>query len=191
MSPVTGGSHRRLDTYFARGILEARATLFLTVRIAMRFNQFVQPTGAAGEGAHLYRAALPAFVLLDLLVWRALRRSDSFGLAWRLPLDCADMALWATSPLPASGRYDWAILTVLPLAIEAGFRWGWRGLAVPGMAAVVAGVARSLSGRPQYLGHMSWLIIAVVMGMALFGYCRRLYDHADVEHRQRVGRRTP
>ena len=187
MSPVTGGGHRRLDTYFARGILKARATLFLTVRVVMRFIQFVQPTGAASEGADLWRAALPAFVLLDVLVWRALRRSDGFGLAWRLPLDCADMAFWALSPLPASGRYDWAILTMLPLAIEAGLRCGWGGLAVPGAAAAVAGVVLSLSpGRALYLGHMGWLVIAVVMGMAMFGYCRRLYDRADAEHRRRL-----
>jgi hypothetical protein len=183
---VTGGGGRRLDTYFARGILETRATLFITVRLALRFNQLVQPTGAAGGGAGLWRVTVPVFVLVDLLVWWRLRRSDRFGLAWRLPLDCADMAFWALSPVPGSGRYDWAVLAVMPLAIEAGFRWGLRALTVPAAAAVVAGAVRSLAGRPLLLDRMTWLLVSVVMGMALLGYCRRLHSRAEEEHRQRL-----
>src|SRR5919199_4742528 len=130
MSVMANGG-RGVEPYYERGMLEIRSTLHLAMRLVVRLNQLLQRSGAASPGTGLWRAALPAFVALDVAEWHALRRTDRFGLSWRLPLDAFDAAFWAASPKPASGHYDWALLIAIPLGIEAGVRLGWTGLVVP------------------------------------------------------------
>ena len=112
-----GGVGGRIESYYARGMLEIRPTLHLALRLTVRFNQAVEPTGAALGGAGPWRLALPFFVALDVVTWLILRRSDRFGLSWRLPLDALDAAFWTLSPLPRSGAADLALLVAIPLAV--------------------------------------------------------------------------
>ncbi|MDQ4068288.1 MAG: hypothetical protein M3203_02225 [Actinomycetota bacterium] len=176
---------RRVEAYYVRGIVEVRTTVHLTMRLVMRLNQLLMQSGAASAGSGLWRAALPAFVVLDLVTWLVLRRSERFGLAWRLPLDALDAAFWTASPEPESGQYDYALLIAFPLALEAGVRLGWRGLVVPVALAVATAAVAVADGKPVKFMGVAWLVLSVVMGMAFFRYCRHLDRRSELE-RQRV-----
>lgn len=176
----------RTDSYYARAMLEIRSTLHLSLRVGVRAEQVLQHSGAASKGAGPWHAALPAFVVLDLVVYLVLRRSDRFGLAWRLPLDTADAVFWALSPLPAGGSIDWSTLIVVPLAVEAGVRLGWRALAVPGTVAVCAGGAALSRGKPFPITGPGWLVIAVGLGAIFYRYCGRLHERAETERHRRL-----
>lgn len=174
---------RRLDTYYARGMLEIRTSLHLSIRLAVRANQaLLRYGGAASEGAGLWRAALPAFVVLDLVVWQRLRHSDDSGLRWRLPLDALDAAFWTMSVRPTSGHYDWAVLIAAPLGVEAGVRLGWRGLVVPVAVFAPVSLAALYAGKAVEVTGIFWIVVAVAAGEAFFRYCRRLDDRAEIEH---------
>ena len=185
MAVGTADGGRAESTYFARAIIDGRSTLHLSYRLVVRVVQWTTVPGAAGPGTGLWRAALPAFILLDVVIWLALRRDHRFGFRWRLALDCADVAFWSLSPHPASRAYDNAVLIGIPLAIEAGFRRGAPGLVVPVAVAAVAGSARVLAGDPANAFTALWLVIGVGLGMALFSYCRGLDEQAEAERRRR------
>jgi len=176
----------RTDSYYARAMLEIRPTLHLSMRVAIRVEQWLQHSGAASKGAGAWHAALPAFVALDLVVYVLLRRSDRFGLVWRLPMDTADAVFWAMSPLPPSGTVDWSTIIVVPLAVEAGVRLGWRGLAVPVTVAVPAALALVLRGKPLPVTGPAWLVVATIVGAIFYRYCGRLHERAERERQRRL-----
>lgn len=180
-----------MDAYYARDLLDMRSTLHLALRLGVRLTQVLIASGGASEHAGLWRAALPLFVVLDVAIWLHLRRTDSFGVAWRLPLDAVDAAFWAMSPLPASGNYDWSILIAIPLGIEAGVRMEWRGLVVPAVVFVSTSLAVTLVGKPIRIMGTWWIAVGVVMGVAFLHYCRLLDRRAEAQrHRaQAAGRR--
>jgi hypothetical protein len=181
---ATGG--RRVESYYARGMLEIRTTLHLTLRLTIRVDQALELSGAASEGAGLlWRLALPAFIALDLVVWRMLRNDDRFGLAWRLPLDALDAAFWTTSPLPLSGAADLALLVAIPLGVEAGVRIGWKSMVVPAALFMSTSTAAWLVGKPLQIMGVMWIVVAAIVGLAFFRHCRHQDQRADVE-RQRV-----
>lgn len=173
---------RQLDMYFARGLQESRATLHLAVRLAMRANQVLTISGSAAEAAGVWRAALPAFVVLDVFIWRALRRSHSFGVGWRLPIDVLDAAFWALSPAPPSGHLGFNSFVLLPLAVEAGCRWRLGGMVVPVAHGAAVRAVRSLDPRPLFALGLCSNVVSVIMGMALWRYCERLYEQARTDH---------
>lgn len=180
---ATGGG--RIDSYYARGMLEIRTTLHIVLRLVIRLNQVLEHYGAASEGAGLlWRLALPAFVVLDVVVWRILRRSDRFGVAWRLPLDAADAAFWTTSAVPASGSSDLALFVAMPLAIEAGVRWGWTAMLVPGALLASTTATGLLVGRPAPVMGFVWVVLAACIGIAFFRYCRSIDARAEEERRR-------
>lgn len=180
---ATGGG--RIESYYARGMLEIRTTLHLVLRLVLRTNQVLEHSGAAAEGAGLlWRVALPAFVVLDVVVWRILRRSDRFGASWRLPLDAADAAFWTMSPLPASGSSDLALFIAMPLAVEAGVRMGWRSMLVPGTLLASTAGAGLVVGRPVSVMGFLWVVLAACIGLAFFRYGRSLHARAEEERRR-------
>lgn len=177
---------RRVETYYGRDLLEVRTTLHLAVRLAVRANQVLLVSGAAVAGAALWHSVLPAFVLLDVVTWWVLRRSDRFGLAWRLPLDALDAAFWTLSPRPLSGHYDWAVLIAVPLALEAGVRMGWRSFVVPATITAATAVAAETAGKPIRWSPVWWVVLAVLMGMAFYRYCRHLDERAEQDRRRQA-----
>jgi hypothetical protein len=185
MAVGTAGGGRAESTYFARAIVDSRSTLHLSYRLAVRYVQWTAIAGAAGPGSGVWRAALPLFVVLDLVTWQILRHNTRFGLRWRLALDCADVAFWSLSPLPPSRTYDNAVLIGIPLSIEAGFRMGTPAVVVPLAVAAVVGPVRMLAGAPAHPLTALWLVLGMGLGMALFSYCRRLDAHAEAERRRR------
>jgi len=176
---------RAESTYFARAIVDSRATLHLSYRLAVRFVQWMSISGAASPGTGWWRAALPVFVVLDLVTWHLLRRNQRFGLGWRLALDCADIGFWSLSPLPPSQLYDNSVLIGIPLSLEAGFRMGIRAMVFPVAVAAVVGTVRILDGRSAHPFTALWLVLGIGVGMAVFSYCRRLDEHAEAERRRR------
>jgi hypothetical protein len=184
----TGGW--RIESYYARGMLEIRSSLHLAARLTMRSIMVIDTAGAASEGAGLWRVALPFFMVLDIIVWRVLRRSDRFGLAWRLPLDTADAAFWTMSPKPYSGTVEVALFVVIPLAVEAGVRMGLRGMAVPATVAASTVVAVTVAGKPVPVLPLLWLALAVLVGMAFFRYCTHLHQRAELQRQRALGAAT-
>jgi hypothetical protein len=182
---ATGG--RRIESYYAQGMLEIRSTLHLAVKLTMRTVMVVDQAGAASEGAGLWRVALPAFMVLDVIVWLILRRSDRFGLSWRLPLDATDAAFWTLSPLPPSGTSDVALFLVIPLAVEAGVRMGIRGMVVPAAVMVSTTVSVIAVDKPVQVMGIIWLAVAVLVGMAFFRYCAHLHRQAESMRQRALG----
>ncbi len=174
----------RVESFYARGMLEIRSTLHLALRLTVRTNQIVEHTGAAVPGAGLWRAVLPLFMVLDVALWAVLRGNDRFGLARRLPLDALDAAFWTMSPRPTSGHAELALLIVIPLAVEAGVRMGWRSLVVPAVVLVATTAGAALVGKPVQLLGVAWIVLAAAVGMAFYRYCAHLVGRAEVE-RQR------
>lgn len=174
----------RIESYYARGMLEIRPTLHLAYRLTLRANQVLQSTGAAAEGAGLWRIALPAFVVLDVTIWHVLRRSDRFGVRWRLPLDMLDAGFWILSPLPVTGQADLAVFVAVPLAVEAGVRLGWRALVVPAGILVSTTAAGALVGRSVQTVGVAWTALGAMVGMGFFRYCRHLDGRAEAERRR-------
>ena len=177
VSPTAIGG-RAEQSYFGVAILESRGALHLGYRLAVRFVQWTGASGAAAPGTGLWRAALPAFVVLDVATWLVLRRNRRFGLGWRALLDGADIAFWSLSPLPLNHNYDTAVLIGVPLSVEAGFRVGIMGLLVPVVGLLVAGPARILAGLPVIPFTFAWLVLGIGLGMAAYSYCGRLHDQA-------------
>jgi hypothetical protein len=182
---ATGGW--RVESYYARGMLEIRSTLHLAVRLTMRSVMVLDHSGAASEGTGAWRAALPLFMVLDVVVWLVLRRSDRFGLSWRLPLDAVDATFWAMSPEPASGSADFALFLVIPLAVEAGVRMGLRGMVVPAAVLVSTTAGVAVVGKPVQVMGVIWLAVAVLVGMAFFNYCGHLHERAESQRQRAVG----
>jgi hypothetical protein len=183
VTPAAGGG-RAESTYFGRAILESRDTLHLSYRLVVRFYQWTAVSGAAAPGTGLWRTVLPAFVVLDVVTWLVLRRDRSFGLAWRLPMDAADMAFWSLSPSPSMHTYDVAVLIATPLTVEAGFRIGARGLVIVPVCMTVTLLARALAGLPLFPLTFLWLVLTVGLGAAAFSYSRRLGDQAVAARRR-------
>jgi hypothetical protein len=182
---ATGGW--RLESYYARGMLEIRSTLHLAVRLTMRSIMVIDHSGAASEGTGAWRVALPLFMVLDVVVWLVLRRNDRFGLSWRLPLDAADAAFWTMSPEPASGAADFALFVVIPLAVEAGVRMGLRAMVVPAAVLVTTTAGAGVAGKPVQVMGVIWLAVAVLVGMAFFNYCAHLHERAESQRQRAVG----
>ncbi len=179
---ASGGRAER--TYFGVAILESRSALHLGYRLAVRFVQWTAISGAASPGTGLWRAALPAFVVLDVVIWLVLRRDRRFGLGWRMVLDAADIAFWSLSPMPLNHNYDTAVLIGIPLAVEAGYRIGIFGLIVPAVGLAVTVPARILGGLPAYPFTFAWLVLGVGLGMAAYSYCGRLQEQAAADRAQ-------
>jgi hypothetical protein len=182
---ATGGW--RIESYYARGMLEIRSTLHLALRLTMRSIMVIDQSGAASEGAGIWRVAVPLFIVLDVLVWLHLRRTDRFGLAWRLPMDATDAAFWTLSPLPGSGSSETALLLVIPLAVEAGVRMGTRGMVVPAAVALTTTISGMAVGKPVQVVGIVWLAVAVFVGMAVFSYCTHLHERAEADRQRALG----
>lgn len=179
------GAGRVESTYFAAAILEGRATLHLVYRLVIRASMYIAVAGAAAPGSGPWRTALPAFVVVDLVTWRILIRDNRFGLWWRMPLDCIDIAFWSLSPLPTSGGYDISMLVGIPLSIESGFRLGAVAALVPVVAGASIGSFRALAGEPALPFTACWMALGVGLGISLYAYCRRMDTQAEAERHRR------
>lgn len=133
----------------------------------------------------MWRALLAGFVTVDVIQWSGLRKPDRFGFKSRLAVDTIDVAIWSLAPYPPPGRYDLAVFIAAPLAIEAGLRRRAAGFVVPAVILPVAGTVRMVSDRPVMPLTFLWLVMAVVCGVVLSGYGRRLRQQAETEWSER------
>jgi hypothetical protein len=139
------------------------------------------------SGVRWRTAALAAAAALDVLEWRAIRRSG-LSLARRLAIDLADIAFWAG---PAKADPTTALTGLVAMDFEAGVAQGPRGLVVPALAGAVASVARSATGqRPdpaQGVPHVG----AVIGGMAVRrGERRRLQRALEIHEAELAAKRV-
>jgi len=149
---------------------------FVTTRVGLRLSRQLGPGGVATTPA-LRRANLAA-AALDAGEWLVQRRARGAGVAWRLPLDVAEGALWAGSE--GDDYFGMAWTVAAPLALEATSRYGPAGLAVPAVAATA--FAALTPRRPtSVVTSMVWPIAAALGG--LVAHRIRTRRMADVEQR--------
>ena len=175
---------RHRQAYFIEAILQARGVFYLAFRLLIRLGEALATRGEAGTtGVTWYWIAL-LFALGDLVSWRIIRGNTNFGLAWRLPVDAADMVFWGLSPLSLATHSEIAALIGVPLAMESGFRVGPRGVAVA-LALVGASLIVGTTG-PNADGPLVvlWLLGGSLLGLLLKRYCQTLYDKAARDDQQ-------
>jgi hypothetical protein len=141
-----------------------RSRIHLTYRLALRGYQFA--TSRRPDGSRRWSRTATSLAC-DLGIAALMRRSEKSLIELRLPLDVADIALW--------GRYmpsppETPTLAGVPLAMEAGARWGAAGFGVPG--ATYAGLAwiRRRTGRDTPISTMGWQVLAVASSIFLERY---------------------
>ena len=128
-------------------------------------------------------AALALGLAADVGQWTWLRRRPGSHLGPRLVMDAVDV--WAFSrtvdPSPEA-----AMLTGVPLAAEAGARYGVIGLGVPVFQLAVATATRQRSGRPTPVASALPQAQAAVFGAACGAYSRRSRRQIVDEHRREI-----
>jgi hypothetical protein len=100
-------------------------------------------------------------------------------MAPRLALDAADAALWSTAPYP-EGYWDYAVLSGVPLSVEAGLGHPSRAIVVPVVNAAVTNVLRRVRGQPVQVAPFLWQVLALLTGVGFRRYNARVRAH--IEH---------
>jgi hypothetical protein len=165
--------------------IRTRVPLHLAQRTGTRINQLISPFWSDRTPAH--RATTVALGALDLVIARRLRSDPRLNLAWRLPLDAAELALaYATA---VRDDYDEASVPSVmgcPLAVEAGARLGWKGLLVPAVNLTAGTLVRKARGHAPRTGTMAWQVAATVGGIGIAAYGRRRRRGAVEQHRREL-----
>lgn len=146
--------------------ISQRAHVHLVYRLAGRAIQAVM----AGERDHRARRITDAglWALADVAGALALRRSSRFGLVPRLALDLVDITHWGGRGDDA----DLAVISGLPLSVEAGVRMGPAALVIPVVSAIVTGAVRRHRKLPVSAFSFRWQVIGVGAGIGLAAYGR-------------------
>ena len=105
-----------------------------------------------------------ASVLSDLTIAGVLHRSRQSFTAARLLADGIDTAIWSQH---SSANVEVAVQPGVPLAMEAGFRYGAAGLAVPLSSAVLTNVINLIRRNPVVLAPFRWPALGVLFGLGL------------------------
>jgi len=150
-----------------------RDRYFIWWRLAVRFVEAASLVAVGHDGHGLGVAAAAVCALYDVGLALALRRTGRTALPWRLALDSVDVAAWSQA---IGGSSDVASLAASPLALEAGLRFGWRGLVVP---AAVGGLSTAIShavGQPLLLAPFVWPLIGVLLAVLADRYLRLRLD---------------
>ncbi len=154
-------------------IRHGRARLNVAMRLASRSHAVLSVAGA-GRGRRR-SAAAAASTIVDLALSRHLAGSDRPATGIHAAIDAADLAVWtALQDRPGPAQLNTAMTGGHPLAIEAGARYGWRGLAVPVGGAIVAEATARARGRRSTPAAFVWQVAAVAGGAGLSGYVDRL-----------------
>jgi hypothetical protein len=150
-----------------------RNRYFLWWRLAVRFVEAASLVALARDAHGLGLAAAAACALYDVGLAGWLRRSGRTALWARLALDAVDVAVWSqaigTTP-------DVAALIASPLALEAGFRYGWRGLVVPLAVGGLSAAVSLAAGQPPSLAPFVWPLVAVTLSALAIRYLRLRVD---------------
>ncbi len=128
-----------------------------------------------------------AGVAVDVGVATALRRSTRPLVGVRLLVDALDAAVWGRDiPSPP----ETPTLVSVPLALEAGARYGWGGLVVPAANWAVLALARRGTGRRTPVQTMGWQVVAVGAAWLLDRYEAVQRRTTEQRARQEAGART-
>ena len=131
----------------------------MALRLAFRSAQ-----AASAWTSGRWKAVIAASVLDDVATAAVLRRSTRALTAPRLVVDGIETAIWSQHP---SANVEVAVQSNLPLAIEAGLRYGAAGLVVPLSSAVFTNALNLLRHKPVVLAPFRWLVIGVLFGKGL------------------------
>lgn len=172
------GAGWRQPGYGVAAELTARSRLHLVYRLTVRLSQLLDSSGGARSSRWRRLAAVCA--ASDVVIWTVLRGRTGLGLNWRLVLDAADTAVWSLAPYP-EGYYDYAVLTGVPLAIEAGLARRSGGLVVPAVNLSVTALVRRGRHRSVQAAPFAWQLMAVGAGAAFSRYNRLLRRQVEDE----------
>ncbi|MEV5572076.1 hypothetical protein AB0L06_18695 [Spirillospora sp. NPDC052269] len=147
----------------------ATVRFFVNLRIASR--AMAGAIAFAGGRLSLVQAltAVLLFGLYDLLLAYVLGRRR-MPLAVRLPLDCADVALWCVL---VGGSADAPSLLASPLAFETALRDGRRALLVVALVGASATAALTWVGEGPAIAPFLWPAAGLLGGMVIRRYVAR------------------
>lgn len=165
-------TRRSLTEGWAEALLDQRARFHVALRVTTRLDRWLRVFTGPQPRANLGRltAATGASIALDVASGAALRSGDGFALGPRLATDVLDTTAWS---LAEGSTYDRAVLTGVPLAVEAGGRLDAAGLVVPAVGVAVTSTARRLRGWPARPQTFLWQVAGVALGAALARHERR------------------
>ena len=161
-------------------MVASRAVLTAVQGLGSRFHQVVSPRGAAQRRSWRLAALAGAIVDIGKAAWLA--RDQRFRLAPRLALDAADLAVWCLAAGDDADTSEDAVIPGVPLAAEAGARWGPAGLVVPAVNAAVAAAVRSRRGHRLRLEQFSWQLMGTFGGWGVQLFARRRKALVDQQH---------
>ena len=146
-----------------------RDRYFIWWRLAVRFVEAASLVALGRDYHGLGLAAAAACALYDagLALW--LQRTGRTALWWRLALDSVDVTVWSQA---IGGSSDIASLAASPLALEAGLRFGWRGLVVPATVGGVSTAVGLAAGQQPRLAPFLWPLVAVALAVLAHWYLR-------------------
>ena len=152
-------------------VLEAaelmRDRYFIWWRLSVRFVEAASLVALGRDGHGIGVAAAVACALYDVGLAMWLRRTGRSALWWRLGLDSIDVAAWSHA---IGGPSAVASLAATPLALEAGLRFGWRGLVVPAAVGGLASAGSRATGQPIGLAPFLWPLIGVGLAILVDRY---------------------
>jgi len=102
-------------------------------------------------------------VLGDIGLARVLRKSDKPFLGPRLIADSLDSAIWSQIP---TDDVELAVLPGVPLAFEAGYRYGVGGMVTPVTAAAATFLLQRVRKKRVTLAPFRWQLLASSAGIA-------------------------
>jgi hypothetical protein len=167
----------------ASGFIGQRARVHVAYRLAVRIFHG-SASVIAGRSGRRRVAIAAACAVGDIATGIALSRDDRPALVPRLALDAVDTSLWS---LAYPGAYDPAVLTGVPLAIEAGLRMKpVRALAVPATNLAVTAAVRHFRRRPVRPAAFIWQVLGTAGGLGLRAYGSQHLRTVFVRHQRAV-----
>lgn len=157
-------------------LLSRRGRYHASFRLASRAYQMA----LARRSTHPVRLCALAAVcaLADLAGTVALSNHRRFALGPRLAADVVDTALWGVG----DGRTNAAVLTGVPLAMEAGMRMGIGALVIPVAHAAVGAALRRRVRRLPSTASYRWPVLGVCAGVMLRSLERNHHQALAAHH---------
>lgn len=149
------------DAFFSQ-----RARFHLVYRLAGRACQIAVARNR-GESRRAVAGVL-AWAATDVVGAVALGRTNRFGLLPRLAVDLVDVTAWGRS----GDDCDLAVISGVPLNVEAGARLGPAALVIPLVTAATTSVVRRRRNLPLSLFSFRWQVVGVGVGLGLAAYRR-------------------
>jgi hypothetical protein len=147
-------------------LFSQRARHHLVYRLAGRACQIAVARNRGASNRTI--AGVLVWAASDVVGAVALTRTNRFGLLPRLGVDVVDVTTWGST----GDDCELAVISGVPLAVEAGGRLGPAALVIPLVTATATSLVRRRRGLPLSLFSFRWQVVGVGVGLGLAVYRR-------------------